>query len=87
MHEARQLLPGVEMCEDAYAAIKDADAAVILTEWNEFRGLDPGRMKAALRQPVVVDLRNIYAPKDMMAAGFRYSCVGRPVTADGSSGD
>jgi len=78
MHEARQLLRDVEMCENSYAAIEGADALVILTEWNEFRALDLARVKSLLKQPIVVDLRNIYEPKDMAEAGFRYSSVGRP---------
>ncbi len=78
MSEARQLLPGVQMCESAYAAVDGADALAILTEWNEFRALDFGRVKSLLKSPVVVDLRNVYSPGDMIAAGFKYSCVGRP---------
>jgi len=50
---------------------------VILTEWNEFRALDFARMKAALKQPLMVDLRNIYRPGLMQEAGFRYISVGR----------
>ena len=78
MREARQLLPGVIMCDSAYAAMDGADALAILTEWNEFRALDFRRVKSLLKSPVVVDLRNIYSPGDMTAAGFKYSCVGRP---------
>ena len=51
---------------------------VILTEWNQFRALDLDRVKGLLRQPVMVDLRNIYRPEDMRARGFRYSSIGRP---------
>ncbi|HEX9466180.1 MAG TPA: UDP-glucose/GDP-mannose dehydrogenase family protein [Alphaproteobacteria bacterium] len=87
MDEARQHLPDVTMCDDAYAAMKDSDAVAIVTEWNEFRALDLERMKSLLRAPVVVDLRNIYAPSEMIAAGFRYSCVGRPVTAGPAGND
>ena len=57
--------------------MQNADAVVILTEWNEFRALDFARMHALLRQPVLVDLRNIYRPEDMKAAGFIYMSVGR----------
>jgi UDPglucose 6-dehydrogenase len=78
MHEARQLLRGVEMCANSYAAIEGADALVIVTEWNEFRALDLVRVKALLKAPIVVDLRNVYEPKDMAEAGFHYTCVGRP---------
>ena len=78
MDEARPLLPDVEFCRDAYDAMTGADAVVVLTEWNEFRALDPARMKKLLRHPVMVDLRNIYDPAAMQVAGIDYSCVGRP---------
>src|SRR3546814_1034278 len=58
----------VNYCDSAYEAMIDADAVLILTEWNEFRALDLARMRQLLRQPVIVDLRNIYAPQDMAAA-------------------
>ncbi|MDE1902009.1 MAG: UDP-glucose/GDP-mannose dehydrogenase family protein [Alphaproteobacteria bacterium] len=77
MDEAEKLLPGVIWCKDAYEAMHGADAAAILTEWNEFRALDPARMKAVLKSPVLVDLRNIYKPEDMRAAGFHYTSIGR----------
>jgi len=51
---------------------------VIVTEWNQFRSLDLQRLKAAMRTPVVVDLRNIYQPAEMAAAGFTYVSIGRP---------
>ena len=78
MIEARDLLDGVEWCKDAYDTMVDADALAILTEWNAFRALDVERMKALMRGNVVVDLRNIYRPEDMAAAGIRYSSIGRP---------
>jgi len=78
MDEARALLDGVEWCKDAYDALLDADALAILTEWNVFRALDVERMKGLMRGNVVVDLRNIYDPKDMAAAGIRYTSIGRP---------
>ena len=63
---------------NAYDAMTGADALVIITEWNEFRALDLERMRRLLRRPIVVDLRNVYNPEDMAAAGFAYSCIGRP---------
>ena len=78
MAEARALMDGIDWCEDAYATMQDADALVILTEWNEFRALDLKRAKGLLRSPLMIDLRNIYNPADMAAAGFAYHCVGRP---------
>jgi len=78
MEQATPLLPGVEWCQNAYEAMTGADAVAILTEWNEFRGLQVKRMKEIMKSPVLIDLRNIYNPADMTAVGFRYSSVGRP---------
>ena len=80
MGEARKLLDGVTWCEDAYDAAQGADVLAILTEWNEFRGLDLARLKSTMAAPVLVDLRNIYNPDDMRDAGFTYSCIGRADT-------
>ncbi len=77
MDEARKTLSGVVWCDNAYAAMEGADVLAILTEWNEFRALDPERMKQLLRRPVIVDLRNIYDPRAMRDAGFDYRCLGR----------
>jgi UDPglucose 6-dehydrogenase len=72
-------LPDVVWCDDAYGATEGADAMVVLTEWNQFRGLDLERVHALMRRPIVIDLRNIYEPADMMAQGFSYSSIGRPI--------
>ena len=77
MDEAKALVDGVEWCEDAYDAVTGAEALTIVTEWNEFRALDLERVKSLMKSPVMVDLRNIYDPDEMAAAGFRYTCVGR----------
>jgi UDPglucose 6-dehydrogenase len=77
MREAKLLLPDVTYCRDAYDAMSGADALVILTEWNEFRALDLDRVKRLLRRPLILDLRNIYNPDEMAAAGFEYDCIGR----------
>lgn len=77
MDEARSLLDGVTWCEDAYEAMDGADALVIITEWNEFRLLDLDRVKSLLKSPVMVDLRNIYRPRELAAAGFEYASIGR----------
>lgn len=74
--EARKLLD-VELCADTYQALDGADGVVILTEWNEFRALDLGRVKSLLSRPLMVDLRNIYRPKQMADAGFTYVSIGR----------
>ena len=78
MPEAEKLLPGAVFCKDAYDAMTGADAVAILTEWNQFRSLDLKRMKGLLKAPVMIDMRNIYVPADMAAAGFTYTCIGRP---------
>jgi UDPglucose 6-dehydrogenase len=78
MDEATKLLDDVVRCDDAYQAMEGADAVVIITEWNQFRLLDLKRVRSLLKQPVMVDLRNIYKPEEMTAAGFRYYSIGRP---------
>ena len=80
---ARDMLPGVEFVDNAYACLEGADAAVVITEWDEFRALDLERVKAALAKPVMVDMRNIYPIKRMKALGFRYVCVGRGFNGEG----
>jgi UDPglucose 6-dehydrogenase len=78
MDNAREILPdGVEYCKDSYDAADGADAMIIVTEWNQFRSLDMERVRSLLRQPVVVDLRNLYDPTRMKEQGFKYSSVGR----------
>jgi UDPglucose 6-dehydrogenase len=77
MDEAAKLLDGLIYCETAFDTIEGADAMVVMTEWNEFRGLNLKRVKAALKSPVVVDLRNVYEPREMKDHGFDYSCIGR----------
>ncbi len=77
MEQARPLLPEVTMCDDPYAAIAGADVVVIVTEWDAFRALDLKRVKELANAPLLVDLRNIYNPDDMRAAGFTYLSVGR----------
>jgi UDPglucose 6-dehydrogenase len=76
--EARNLMPYLVYCEDAYEAAEGADALVLLTEWNEFRALDLTRIGRLLVTPLVVDLRNIYRPAEMAAAGLSYVSIGRP---------
>jgi UDPglucose 6-dehydrogenase len=80
---ARQLLSQVEWCEDAYETAKDADAIVVLTEWNEFRGLDLWRLAAQMREPVLIDLRNIYSAGDVAKTPFIYPSIGRPTVVPG----
>jgi UDPglucose 6-dehydrogenase len=77
VEEARQVLPGVAYAEDAYDAARGCDALIIATEWNQFRGLEWERMKAALASPIVIDLRNVYEPRQMKEIGLVYVGVGR----------
>jgi UDPglucose 6-dehydrogenase len=77
MEKAASVLPGVTMCADAYEVARDADAVILLTEWNEFKQLDLSRLRALMARPVFVDGRNIYEPDTMAAAGFQYLSVGR----------
>jgi UDPglucose 6-dehydrogenase len=77
MREARKLMPDIGYRDSAFEAARGADALVIVTEWDAFRGLDLARLKQVLAQPIVVDLRNIYRIEDMRRHGFRYSSVGR----------
>ncbi|MXO69244.1 nucleotide sugar dehydrogenase [Altererythrobacter marinus] len=77
MEQAAPLMPEVRMCDSPYEAIEGADAVAIVTEWDAFRALDLTRVKSLANAPVMVDLRNIYKPDDMRAAGFEYVSVGR----------
>ena len=78
MKEAARMLPGVVFAKTAYEAATRADVLVVITEWHEFRGLDPRRIKEAMRQPRIVDLRNIFNPEEMRGFGFAYEGIGRP---------
>ena len=77
MEEAAGMLPGVEWCDNAYAVMEDASALVIITEWNQFRALDLERVRALMKDPVLVDLRNIYSRDEAARTGFSYHCIGR----------
>ena len=77
MEGSRRLLPEVEYMNDAYEVASGADALVVVTEWNEFRLLDLGRVKRSMRKPVVIDGRNIYDPPVMRGLGFTYRGIGR----------
>ena len=77
MEQAQPLMPGVQMKPNAEAAIEGADAVVIVTEWDAFRALDLERIKQLVKAAVLVDLRNIYNPDEVRAAGFTYVSIGR----------
>lgn len=76
-HEAASLLPDVDFVSDAYQAADGADCVVLLTEWDQFRAMDLDRVKTSMRNPIMVDLRNVYSPSYMRDLGFAYHSVGR----------
>ncbi len=75
--EACQMMPHLQPCRDTYHAAEGADALVIMTEWNVFRNLDFEKLKSVMRVPIVLDLRNVYDPERVTAAGFKHVSVGR----------
>ena len=78
MPEAKALLPeSTVFFNEVYAALTGADAVVLMTEWNAYRGMDLDRIKETMRGNVFIDLRNVYEPELMRKAGFDYFCVGR----------
>jgi UDPglucose 6-dehydrogenase len=77
MKQAKGVLDNVEYSSDPYACAEGADALVICTEWDEFRALDVDRVRAKLKRPILVDLRNIYRPEEMARSDFTYVSVGR----------
>ena len=83
MEGARRLLPGVGYCETAYAAAEGADAVLLLTQWNEFKQVDLGRVAASMRRPILVDGRNLYDGNEVRRHGFVYAGVGREAALAG----
>ncbi len=86
LEEACRMLPQLQACRDAYHAAEGADAVIIMTEWNQFRNLDFDRLKTIVRRRVLLDLRNVYDPDRVAAAGFHHISVGRnPRAPEGSA--
>ena len=77
MEQARAVLRDVTYCEEPYKTAQGADALVIVTEWEQFRALDLERLKGVMAHPVLIDLRNVYPPEQVVRAGFSYVSVGR----------
>ncbi len=77
MEVAQSIMPYMEMARDSYSLVEDADAVVVLTPWNEFMQLDMERIKSAMKQPIMIDGRNLYDPAEMRALGFTYRGIGR----------
>jgi UDPglucose 6-dehydrogenase len=80
MEQAKSLIGNVAFCKDAYSCAEGASVLVIVTEWEQFRALDFERLKTVMAQPVLVDLRNVYRPEEVVRHGFIYESVGRPRT-------
>jgi UDPglucose 6-dehydrogenase len=74
---ARKLIPDIIYCRNAYEAARGADALLIITEWNEFKQLNLGKIKKLMKTPIIIDGRNIYAPETLLKLGFIYKGVGR----------
>lgn len=83
MDVARNFLPDVEMTESVYALAEGADALILVTEWNEFKHLDLARIREVMKQPVLMDGRNVYDPAAVRAAGFDYRAIGRGYEIEG----
>jgi len=79
MNEMRRHFPDITYVASSEDAIKDADALIIMTEWNEFRNMDLKFIKSVMKQPIMIDARNIYDPQKVQALGFKYDCIGRKI--------
>ncbi len=79
MENAKRHLKNVTYCDHTLACVENADAAVIVTEWDAFQALPFDQIKKKMRKPVLVDLRNLYDGPTLKAHGFDYQCVGRPL--------
>jgi UDPglucose 6-dehydrogenase len=77
LEKAKAALKNVTLCKNAYDACKGADCVLLMTEWDDFRILDLAKVKKMLRQPIVIDTRNIFEPQAMVDMGFVYKCIGR----------
>ncbi|MAG91756.1 UDP-glucose 6-dehydrogenase [Candidatus Woesearchaeota archaeon] len=77
MERSKAIFKDIEYCSNPYDAAKDADALIILTEWNEFKELDLNRIKSLMKHNLIVDGRNIYNPEDVKKSGFSYISIGR----------
>jgi len=82
MEKAREELEDIEYCDDPYEVARDSEALIIMTEWNEFKEMDLGRLKELLHQSIILDGRNIYEPARMKELGFTYRSIGRGVDPD-----
>jgi UDPglucose 6-dehydrogenase len=77
MEKARELINNVELCNDMYDAIDDADALIIMTDWDQFKKADMAKVRSLLKNPIILDARNMHEPEAMRQQGFEYYCIGR----------
>ncbi len=77
IEKAKAVVPNIQYCKDAYEAVKDADALIIVTDWDEFHKVDWGRIWSVMEQPLIVDGRNMFNPEELSGHGFRYVSIGR----------
>ena len=77
IENTKNIFPDLIYCSNEYETVKDSDAMLILTEWNQFRNLNLSRIKKLLRSPIIVDMRNLYDPEKTKKIGFQYSGIGR----------
>ena len=87
MENVREELPGIELVDDPYKVADGADILVLMTEWNEFKQLDMQRVRNLLKEPLLVDGRNLYKPETMREMGFVYRGVGRGFNGEGMGAD
>jgi UDPglucose 6-dehydrogenase len=79
IEEMRKHFPEITYVASSIDALKGADAMIILTEWNEFRNMNLNQIKSIMKEPIIIDARNIYEPKQVINAGFKYDCIGRSI--------
>jgi UDPglucose 6-dehydrogenase len=77
VERAKELMPDIEYCKDVYAVARNADAIILVTEWDEFKDIDLKDIKESMRQPVFLDGRNLFDPEKMKKLGFIYAGIGR----------
>jgi UDPglucose 6-dehydrogenase len=78
---AKESVPSVTLCRDAYEVARGADALILVTEWNEFKQLDLQRLRSTMTQAILIDGRNLYDAATVRGAGFDYRAIGRPTPA------
>ncbi|HET9870937.1 MAG TPA: UDP-glucose/GDP-mannose dehydrogenase family protein [bacterium] len=82
MPKARGLFPKARFCKDAYEAARGADAVLVLTDWNEFKQVDLGKLRSLVKRPILLDGRNMYDAREMAEKGFAYQGMGRGAAAE-----